>query len=78
MKKGGITPRSTRCYKCHGTLFEDEEWKPPQGFDQHLHRFRHTSAFKQRTCGQVTYKLILNLPRSGYVQQTDHLLTPPQ
>jgi hypothetical protein len=72
MKSHGITPRSTRCPKCHGHLFEDEDWIPPEGYDQHLHRFRHRSAFKQRTCGAVIYKMMMNVPTNRIV----HLRSP--
>jgi hypothetical protein len=65
MKKGGITPRSTRCDKCHGTLYEDEEWKPPAGYDQRMHKFMHRSDFKVRTCGHVCYKIMPSVPHTS-------------
>lgn len=62
MKKGGITPRSIKCGQCGGALYQDEEWYPGSGYDASIRRFEHRSAFKQRACGNITYK------RMNYLQ----------
>jgi hypothetical protein len=65
MKKGGITPRTTKCPKCGRTMYEDEEWVPPSGFDPRLHKFVHDKPYdilSVMECNNVVYKLMMSVP----------------